>query len=263
MSRISDLFRNRNRPVFIAYIVSGDPDEDTSVALARQLIENGADILELGMAFSDPVADGPTIQRAGGRALASGATPDQLFAIIRKIRGFSQVPIVIMTYYNPVFRRGVSRFYEEARSSGADGILVVDLPHEEAGEALALAKRCDLDQIFLVAPTTSESRLKEISGVGSGYLYLVSVLGVTGARCEVSQDATVLIANVRKHTALPLCVGFGISIPAHARALAKAGADGVIIGSAIVDIIEKNLESRESTLAAIGRFTRGITDALK
>lgn len=263
MSRIAEIFRDRTRPAFIAYIVSGDPDEDTSVALARQLIENGADILELGMAFSDPVADGPTIQRAGGRALAAGATPDQLFAIIKKIRVFSQVPIVIMTYYNPVYRRGVSRFYEEARSAGADGFLVVDLPHKEAGEALALAKRCGLDQIFLVAPTTSESRLKEISQIGSGYLYLVSLLGVTGARREVSQDATVLIANVRKHTALPLCVGFGISTPAHVRALAHAGADGVIIGSAIVDIVEKNLGNREAMLAGIGHFAREMTSSLK
>lgn len=263
MSRISDFFKNRSRPAFIAYIVAGDPDEETSVALARQLIENGADILELGLAFSDPVADGPTIQRAGGRALAAGATPDQLFAIIRKIRAFSQVPIVIMSYYNPVYRRGVSRFYDEARSAGADGILVVDLPHEEAGEAIAVAKRTGLDQVFLVAPTTSESRIREIAQVGTGYLYLVSLLGVTGARQRVSQDVPALIAKVRKHSSLPLCIGFGISRPEHAKAVARAGADGVIIGSAIVDIIEKNLAGREAMLRAAGEFARHIAGALE
>jgi len=263
MSRISDFFKNRSRPAFIAYIVAGDPDEETSVALARQLIENGADILELGLAFSDPVADGPTIQRAGGRALAAGATPDQLFAIVRKIRAFSQVPIVIMTYYNPVYRRGVSRFYDEGRSAGADGILVVDLPHEEAGEAIAVAKRTGLDQVFLVAPTTSESRIREIAQVGTGYLYLVSLLGVTGARQNVSQDVPALIAKVRKHSSLPLCIGFGISRPEHAKAVANAGADGVIIGSAIVDIIEKNLAGREAMLRAAGEFARHIAGALE
>ena len=263
MSRIAEYFRNRKKPAFIAYIVCGDPDEETSVKIAKQLIDNGADILELGLAFSDPVADGPTIQRAGGRALAAGSTPDQLFRVICKIREFSQVPIVIMTYYNPVFKRGVSKFYEEAQSVGSDGILLVDLPPEEAKTEISLAKRVGLDQIFLVAPTTSESRLQDIARVGSGYLYLVSLLGVTGARREVSGDVAGLVKKVRKYSPLPLCVGFGISTPDHAKAVAKAGSDGVIIGSAIVNIIEKNLGNRKTLLAEVGTFARNMADSLK
>lgn len=263
MSRIAEYFRNRKKPAFIAYIVCGDPDEETSVKIAKQLIDNGADVLELGLAFSDPVADGPTIQRAGGRALAAGSTPDQLYRVIRKIREFSQVPIVIMTYYNPVYKRGVSRFYEEAQSAGADGILLVDLPPEEAKTEISHAKRVGLDQIFLVAPTTSESRLQDIARLGSGYLYLVSLLGVTGARRAVSGDVADLVGKVRTYSRLPLCVGFGISTPDHAKAVAKAGADGVIIGSVIVNIIEKNLGNRKTLLAEVGTFARNMADALK
>jgi tryptophan synthase alpha chain len=263
MSRILEVFRNRERPAFISYIVAGDPDPETSVSVARKLIESGADILELGMPFSDPVADGPTIQRAGGRALAAGVTPDVLFSIIKAIRTSSRVPVVIMTYYNIIYRRGVDRFYNEAGSAGADGILIVDLPPEEADDVLAAARRSGLDQIFLVAPTTTESRLERIAGLGSGFLYLVSVLGVTGARKEVSQEAISLMNTVRPHTELPLCIGFGISTPSHAKTLAHAGADGIIIGSAIVDIIEKNLGNREAMLSAISRFTTEMIGALQ
>jgi tryptophan synthase alpha chain len=262
VTRIAKTFAHRERPAYIAYVVAGDPDPDTSVAIAKELVAGGADILELGMPFSDPVADGPTIQRAGGRALAAGMTPDQLFAIIREIRSGSPVPIVIMTYFNIVYQRGVDRFYEEAAAAGADGVLIVDLPPEEAGGALAAAGRHGLDQIFLVAPTTSLTRLREIAARGTGYLYLVSVLGVTGARREVSQEVVPLIKRTRECSDLPLCIGFGISGPEQAALFADAGADGIIIGSAIVDIIEKNLGDREAIRTGVAEFSRGITGAL-
>ncbi len=263
MSRIADTFRNRNDPVFIPYIMAGDPDPDTCVAAARALIDGGAGILELGMPFSDPVADGPTIQRAGERARAAGTTPDVLFTIIRSIRETSGIPIVIMTYYNIVYQRGVGRFCEEAKAAGADGILIVDLPPEESEEALAAAKMNSLDQIFLVAPTTSEPRMRTIAAMGSGYLYLVSVLGVTGARKEISDDALALIQAVRGKTSLPLAVGFGISNPEQARALAGAGADGIIVGSALVDIIEKNRNNPGAMASALTAFAKGITGAIR
>jgi tryptophan synthase alpha chain len=263
MSRIADAFRKDRGPAFITYIMAGDPDPDTCVSVAGQLIEGGADILELGMPFSDPVADGPTIQRAGERALAAGANPDMLFSLVRRIRAFSGIPIVIMTYYNIVYRRGISAFYREAHDAGADGVLIVDMPPEEAEEALAAARAYGIDQIFLVAPTTTDSRLRSIAESGRGFLYLVSVLGVTGARRELSQDALVLMKSVRPHTTLPLAVGFGISTPEQAAVLSAAGADGIIVGSAIVDLIGKNLKNRKTMLSAISRFASEMSGAIK
>lgn len=241
MGRIDEVFRQQNGPVFIGFTVAGDPDRDTSVRIAKALIDGGTGILEFGVPFSDPVADGPTIQRADDRALAAGTTPDTVFSIVKEIRAYSQVPVVLLTYYNTVYRRGIERFYRDAHEAGVDGILVADMPVEESGGIVAAAESCGIDPIFLVTQTTSEKRMDAIVLRARGYLYLVSVLGVTGTRKELSSGAVGLIQRTRNHTTLPLAVGFGISVPDHVTTCANAGADGVIVGSAIVEIVERHL----------------------
>lgn len=245
MGRIEEVFAEVNRPAFIGFVVAGDPDENTSLRIARALISGGTDILELGVPFSDPVADGPTIQKADERALAAGTTPDTVFDIVREIRKESEIPIVFLTYYNIVHHRGIERFYHDAHDAGVDGILIADMPVEEAEEICAVASRSGIDSIFLVARTTSDDRIVKIAKKARGYLYLVAAFGVTGVREEISAGAIDLLHRVRRHTVLPLAIGFGISTPAHAQICARAGADGVIVGSAIVEIVERNLQDTD------------------
>ncbi|MDD1672815.1 MAG: tryptophan synthase subunit alpha, partial [Methanomicrobiales archaeon] len=246
MSRLESVFSGRRPPAFIAFLVAGDPDRNTSAALARSIIDAGADVLELGMPFSDPIADGPTIQKADDRALASGMTPDHLFGMIREIRTYSAIPLVILTYYNIVYSRGIDRFYQEAAASGLDAILIVDLPPEESDEAVHAAGKNGIDQIFLVSETTSDERLEMILSRAGGFLYLVSTLGVTGARQELSPNIVTLLTRVKQGTDLPVAVGFGISRPEQVESLIRAGADAVIVGSAIVQHIEMNLGDAET-----------------
>jgi tryptophan synthase alpha chain len=263
MTRIGETFQSLGRPAFIAYLVAGDPDREGFLAAADAALEGGADILEIGMPFSDPVADGPTLQRAHTRALAAGVTVDKYFDAIRSIREISGIPLVLMVYCNTVHRRGVEQFYREAKDAGADGILVVDMPPEEGERALAAARENGLDQIFLVAPSTSDARLGLIAGAGSGFLYLASLLGVTGARERLSGEVSALISRVRPHTGLPLAVGFGISRPEHARALAEAGADGIIVGSAIVELVERHARDPDRMAREIREFVTGMIEALR
>ncbi|HMA05969.1 MAG TPA: tryptophan synthase subunit alpha [Methanomicrobiales archaeon] len=263
MTRIGELFASLDRPAFIAYLVTGDPDPGGFATAVRAVLDGGADILELGMPFSDPVADGPTLQRAHIRALEGGMTTDRYFEAVREIRRDSEIPLILMVYCNTVHRRGVDRFYREARDAGADGVLVVDMPPEEGERALAAAKMNDLDQIFLIAPSTSRERLDLIAKSGSGFLYLASLLGVTGARERLSDEASSLIGRVRPRTRLPLAVGFGISRPEHAGALAKAGADGIIVGSAIVKIVEERHRDGARMAGEIRDFVAGMRRALE
>ncbi len=265
MGRIAGVFTNRTSPALIGFTVAGDPDLTTSIRIARTLIDAGTDILELGVPFSDPVADGPTIQRADDRALAAGTTPDTVFAIVREVRAHSDVPLVLLTYFNPVFRRGIDQFYRDARAAGVAGILIADMPVEESGEVLGAAKKNGIDQILLVAQTTSDARLRMIAENAGGFLYLVSVLGVTGARSGVPQAAFDLVRRTKAVTDLPVALGFGISMPDQVASCAAHGADGVIVGSAIVDIIERTMGSpgvMEQELAGfITRMKRAATSS--
>lgn len=258
MGRIETAFAapSLKKPAFIGFTVAGDPDKAACIRIARALIAGGTDILELGVPFSDPVADGPVIQKADERALESGTTPDTIFEIVKEIRKDSDVPIVFLTYYNIVHRRGIDRFYREAHDAGVDGILVADMPVEESEEVCAIAERCGIDPIFLITQTTSDQRIKKIAAKARGYLYLVAVLGVTGVRDQVSDGAIDLLHRVRKHTKLPLALGFGISTPAHARTCARAGADGVIVGSAIVEIVERNLKNPDTMTRELENYVR-------
>lgn len=262
MSRIARAFEKKKKPAFIGFTVGGDPDRDTCVRIVKALIEGGIDILELGIPFSDPVADGPVIQKADDRALAAGTTPLVTFEIVKEIRAFSDVPIVFLTYYNIVYRRGIGRFYQDARHAGVDGILIADMPVEESDEVCNAAAQYGIDPIFLVTRTTSDDRIKKIAAKARGYLYLVSVLGVTGVRETVDDGAIDLLKRVRKHTDIPLALGFGISKPEHAKVCADAGADGVIVGSAIVAIVERNLGRPERMERELKEYVARMKEVL-
>jgi tryptophan synthase alpha chain len=263
MTRIGDMFGMLDRPAFIAYLVAGHPDHDGFLAAAEAVIDAGADILEIGMPFSDPVADGPTIQRAHTRALEGGMTMDRLFEAVREIRGSSEIPLLLMVYCNTVYRRGVERFYREAKEAGADAVLIVDMPPEEGTRAVRAAWESGLDQIFLIAPSTSDERVEQVLKSASGFVYLASLLGVTGAREALSDEASRLIGRVRPRTRLPLAVGFGISRPEHAAALRMAGADGVIVVSALVRIVDENAQDPEQMADEIRNFIGAIRKALE
>jgi tryptophan synthase alpha chain len=262
MGRIEGVFSGRKKPAFIGFTVAGDPDKETCIRAAMALIDGGTEILELGVPFSDPVADGPTIQKADERALTAGTTVDTVFAIVRELRKKTDVPIVFLVYYNMVYHRGVDRFYREAHEAGVDGILIADMPVEESDDVYETALRYGIDPIFLVTQTTTDERIKKIAARAHGYLYLVAVLGVTGVRDTVSSGAIDLLLRVRKHTEIPLALGFGISTPDHVKVCSAAGADGVIVGSAIVDIVGKNAGNAEKIVQNLKKYVRQMKTAL-
>ncbi len=228
------------KPALVAYVTSGDPDLATTREIVLETIRAGATVIELGVPFSDPVADGPVIQRASERALKHGTSLDQVLKLAAEIREQSQsVGLIIFTYLNPILRMGVDRFCRIARLAGVDGVLVTDLPVEEAGPYLAEMRKNELAPIFLAAPTSTDERLKRIAQASSGFVYAVSRTGVTGARKQMSDDAQTLVKRLRKYTTLPIAVGFGISTPEQFRAVGRY-AEGAVVGSAIVNLVEQN-----------------------
>ena len=237
MTRIDDTFarlKAEGKKAFVAYIMSGDPDEATSLEVMKGLPAAGVDIIELGMPFTDPMADGPTIQAAGQRALEGGMTTDKVLAMVRAFRAVDNVtPIVLMGYYNPIYSRGVDRFLAEATAAGIDGMIIVDLPPEEDDELCIPAQRAGLNFIRLATPTTDAKRLPRVLQNTSGFVYYVSVTGITGAAAAVATDVAPEVARIKRSTDLPVIVGFGITTPEAARAIASV-ADGCVVGSAIV-----------------------------
>ncbi len=234
-----DSLREAGQPAFVAYVCAGDPDMPRSLEVTRALDRAGADIIELGVPFSDPLADGVVNQMAADRALRAGADLGKVLDLIREFRSGSATPIVLFTYLNPIYTYGFERFHADAAAAGADGVLVLDLPpHEEAANA-ELCDAHDLRHIRLIAPTTPGPRIAEIAATGEGFLYYVSREGVTGQRSELADGIAEQIAKVKATTDLPVVVGFGISTPEQSRAVA-AMADGVVVGSAIVDVVAKN-----------------------
>ena len=237
MTRIDDTFarlRRDGKKAFVAYIMAGDPDRDTSLALLRGMPAAGVDIIELGMPFTDPMADGPTIQLAGQRALAAGQTLARTLDMARTFReGDAVTPIVLMGYYNPIYARGVDRFLAEAKEAGIDGLIVVDLPPEEDAELCIPAQKAGLIFIRLATPTTDDKRLPKVLQNTSGFVYYVSITGITGAAAAQTADVAPEVARIKASTDLPVIVGFGITTPDQARAIAGV-ADGCVVGSAIV-----------------------------
>jgi len=241
MGRIADTFRAlgaRGEKALITFITAGDPDLAATGEYILALEQGGADIIELGVPFSDPMADGPTIQKSSERALSAGTTLPGILETVRTVRRETRIPIVLMGYYNPVFIYGMDKFAADAAAAGVDGILLVDLPPEEAADFRASAAAAGLDFISLLTPTSDDRRIALAAGLGSGFIYYVSVTGVTGARQSVAESMTDNVAAIRKAIPLPVVVGFGISTPSQAAEAARA-ADGVVVGSAIVKLFEE------------------------
>ncbi|MBZ4687804.1 MAG: tryptophan synthase, alpha subunit [Clostridiales bacterium] len=251
MNRIDAVFndlRKSQGKAVIPYVTCGYPSLDFTKELISVLAEAGADLIEIGVPYSDPVADGPTIQKASARALTAGITLDKIFRLVEEIRGKCQVPLIMMTYYNPIYVTGVENFIKKAAAAGVDGLIIPDLPVEEAGHLSEVAERSGLRTIFLVAPTSTSERIEKIAGISRGFIYCVSVTGVTGARKEVSEGLEDFLKRIRLRTELPLAVGFGISSPETACRAAEY-ADGVIVGSALIQKIEENVAGEDYSKA--------------
>ena len=265
MNRIDKKFqelRDRGASAFMPYLCAGDPTPELTAKLLLTLEAAGADLIELGVPFSDPIADGPTIQRASERALTHGISLQQILEIVTSIRPQTDIPIALMSYYNPIFRMGEETFCKAAQDAGVDGVIVPDLPPEEAQQLLEIAPRYNLATIFLVAPTSPPERMQLIASVSTGFIYCVSVTGVTGARAMLSDEVAPMITELRKHTDKPISVGFGVSTPEQATQVSQI-ADGVIVGSAIVNVIEENMDDEGKMLAAVKQFTSNLDAGVK
>jgi len=246
MTRLEQTFariRSNGHPGLVTYITAGDPDLDRTAGILRALDRAGADVLEVGVPFSDPLADGPVIQRATERALASGTTLSGVLDLLRTIRGDIRAPIVIFSYANPILRLGSERFADRARDAGVDGVLILDLPIEEADESRTMLAQRGIDTILLLSPTTTDERLRRAAELGSGFLYAISRLGVTGARDALAAGAQDMVERIRRVSDLPVALGFGISKPDHVREVGR-WADAAVVGSSLVDVI-----AREGTSA--------------
>lgn len=256
MSNIKKAFENGK--AFIAFITCGDPDLETTAVAVRAAAENGADLIELGIPFSDPTAEGPVIQGANVRALNGGVTTDQIFAFVKEIRKDVKVPMVFMTYVNVIFSYGAERFISACREMEIDGLILPDLPFEEKEEFLPFCHKYGVDLISLIAPT-SKNRIAMIAKEAEGFLYIVSSLGVTGTRSEINTDLSSIIEVVRQNTDIPCAIGFGISTPEQAKKMA-AISDGAIVGSAIIKLLEKYGKDAPEY---VGRYVKEMKDALR
>ena len=257
-TRIGDCWnrlRSRDEKALIAFIMAGDPDIAASHRIILALAEAGVDIIEVGIPFSEPIADGPVIQRSGERALRAGAYLPAILQMVREIRRESQVPLLLFSYLNPVLRYGFERFAADAVSSGADGALITDLSVEEAAPYVAEMRRQGLDTVFLAAPTSTEERLKRVAELSTGFVYAISRMGVTGTREELSTSVAPLVRRIRACTPLPIAAGFGISRPEHLRELAPL-VDGVVVGSAFVRCLEEHTENPAPHVADLARRLR-------
>ncbi len=252
--------RSVKRKAFIAYLTLGYPDLETTVRLVPALEKAGADIIELGIPFSDPMADGPTIQAASSQALKNNLTLAKMWKTVKRIRRVSSIPLAFMTYYNPIHFCGARRFIEQSRQAGVDGLIVPDLPLEEADSFRALADKSQLATVFFVSPTTPTSRIGRLADASTGFVYYISLAGVTGARKRLPGDLSRRIKTVKSHSRRPVCVGFGISTPQQVRQIARV-ADGVIVGSAIIKEIARH-QSRKDMLTRVARFVKHLTRGL-
>ncbi|MHC4149114.1 MAG: tryptophan synthase subunit alpha [Planctomycetota bacterium] len=262
MKTYKQVFSELDRAALIPFFVIGDPDFDASLEVVKTAIDSGADILELGIPFSDPIADGPTIQKADIRSLRSGMNVARGLELIRAIKGYKDIPIGLLMYYNLVYQYGTEKFFRDFHAAGVNSVLIADLSINDADEIVEPAKSVGLDTVFMVTPNTDARRMKLIASKTTGFIYTVSVFGVTGSRDRLSDMVEDLVQKLKGLTSVPVCVGFGISRPEHAAAVASAGADGVIIGSKIVQLIENNLGDREKMLGEVSAFLAEVKAAL-
>lgn len=268
MSRISETFHNlklQGQKAFIPYVSCGDPSLEFTEKLVLKLAESAADLIELGVPYSDPVADGPTIQKASQRALTGGISLDKIFTLAASLSSRIPTPLMLMTYYNPIYRYGLEEFVARSLLAGVDGLIVPDLPPEEAGALKEFTDRAKIDLIFLAAPTSTDQRLKKISSLARGFIYCVAVTGVTGSRENIASGLDTFLQRVRSQTDLPLAVGFGVSSPETANQVAKV-ADGVIVGSSIIERIEDNLallkKSPEQVIDEVCAYAASLKKAI-
>jgi len=260
ISRSFDRLRDAGELGIVAFLTAGDPSFDATHAYVLALAEAGADVIELGVPFSDPLADGPTIQRASERALRAGATLPKVLELVRRIRRDSQVPLVLFSYFNPILQFGLEKFAAAASGAGADGVLVTDLTPEESEDYRRILHAKNLDTVFLAAPTSSDDRLRTIAAASSGFLYLISRTGVTGAKDSLPDDLPGLLRRVRRFTSLPVAVGFGISLPGHVSVLGGL-ADAAVVGSALVSEIEKSGSDVASAASTLAERIRSLKEA--
>jgi tryptophan synthase alpha chain len=254
--------RKERRAALVTFTMAGDPDYETSLAILKHLPEAGADVVELGMPFTDPMADGPAIQAAGLRALKAGQNVKKTLRAVREFRnGDDATPLVLMGYYNPIYIYGVESFLADAKAAGVDGLIVVDLPPEEDTELCLPAVKAGLNFIRLATPTTDDKRLPAVLTNTSGFVYYVSITGITGAAAPDAGKVATAVARIKRHTALPVCVGFGVSTAAHARAIAE-GADGVVVGSALVEAVRNSLGTEGKPTAATVPAVTGLVHEL-
>lgn len=256
MSKINEAFKNGK--AFIPFITVGDPDIETTVKVVKEAVKNGADLIELGIPFSDPTAEGPVIQGANIRALAGGVTTDKVFEMVKTLRKDITIPMVFMTYANVVFSYGAERFIKTASEIGMDGLILPDLPFEEKEEFIDLCHQYDVDLISLIAPT-SENRIAMIAKEAEGFIYLVSSLGVTGTRTNITTDLASIVKVIRENTSVPCAIGFGISNPEQAKKMADIS-DGAIVGSAIIKILEKY---GKDAAPYVGEYVKSMKDAIR
>jgi tryptophan synthase alpha chain len=254
--------KQQGRSAFVTFLMAGDPDPATSLAIIKAMPKAGADIIEIGMPFTDPMADGPSIQAAGLRALKAGMTLKKTLELVRSFRGNDDAtPVVLMGYYNPIYIYGVDRFLADAKSAGVDGLIIVDLPAEEDSELCVPALKAGLNFIRLATPTTDDKRLPAVLANTSGFVYYVSVTGITGAAAADSKVAGDAVARIKRHTKLPICVGFGIRTPDTARAIAER-ADGAVVGTALVDVLRGSLDANGKATAKTVTAVADLASAL-
>jgi tryptophan synthase alpha chain len=265
MSRLSQTFeslRARGEAAFIPFVTCGDPDLATTRDLALAYIAAGADLLEIGIPFTDPLADGPTIQRASERALAAGTTMDDAFNLIAELRQRTETPIVPMTYINPVWQIGYDAFAAKCKEVGADGVIISDLPPEEGAEWVAAGQKHGVDTVFLLAPTSDDARVERVAKSASGWIYAVARLGVTGARTDVPPEIGELVARVRKFSSIPICAGFGFSEANQIRqTVAETGVDGIVVASALIDRFEKATGDAKQRIESAASYARELKAA--
>ena len=259
--------KNEARAALVTFTMAGDPDYETALAILKALPQAGADVIELGMPFTDPMADGPAIQAAGLRALNGGQDMKRTLALVRSFRrGDDATPIVLMGYYNPIYVYGCGRLLADAKSAGVDGLIIVDLPPEEDAELCVPALNAGLNFIRLATPTTDDKRLPTVLTNTSGFVYYVSVTGITGGAAPDPSKVADAVARIKRHTKLPVCVGFGVRTPEQARAIAQS-ADGVVVGSALVDAVRKSLQTdgkaTATTVASVADLVRALADGVR
>lgn len=253
----------QKRPALIPFFVIGDPDYQTSLDIIKTSIDAGADILELGIPFSDPIADGPTIQKADIRARNAGMNIQKALQFVSNVKEYKDIPVGLLLYYNLVYRYGTEKFFVDFHQAGVNSVLIADLSIDDADETAPPARSAGLDTVFMVTPNTKPERIKLIASKTTGFIYTVSVFGVTGSRENLSDLVEGLVAKLKQLTSVPVCVGFGISKPEHAASIAGAGADGVIIGSKIVGLIEKNLMNKQKMLGEISGFLTEVRKSME